>query len=494
MFLIDDSAGESEYSLEVRVAECLRQQQMVKAEADDDDTDTMGVKVRGKRRRGRPKKYINYDVEEQLKVKITNIKRKTGVIKRKSSDMDDSGVDGAMIKVEVGGEDGVDCKTYNVKDESLDEGEGDGYKGMDQDDWDGDTDDDYSESVFHQLLKQSVRSDGNVAAMTKRLRKRSPRKPGHHECDVCQKVYTQKYRLTQHMNMHLGIKPYKCVVCLQYFTRTDHVVRHMRSQHLDLDIYKCDQCDEEFEKANEIVSHSMIHVQQTDDIEEKILTALTDVEKEYISVRAQDSGRPQYDCTKCNQTFKKPYQAREHVNFHTGEKPYKCGQCVMAYGKKENLTAHIRSIHDGKRGEHKCAKCRRFFMKKENYDVHIEKCVPNYECSQCPMKFYRKTHLDNHTPVHDATPQHQCSQCSNAYRYRKHMLRHVRKDHLMEEDKQAPCICDTCGVVVKNKEALYRHKKTHKLPDKECDVCGKAFKDNTTLKVYTISLIKQTFS
>ena len=484
---IQERVDEGEGTLHDRVAECLKLQRVVKKEDNVNGTQTTKIKpTKGKRKRGRPKKHVDpVPEDDDLKIELTpSTRSRTRGVKRKIVDYNfvtsESDVEDTIVKVEIG--DGG-----AVISEEIQEDDPDGDKDT-RSDAEGDSEDDYSEDVFAEALKKASGFDLLDPDYSAQEKKRSSRKPGHHKCDICNKVYTQRYRLTQHMNMHLGIKPYKCVVCLQNFSRSDHVVRHMKSQHGDMELFKCDECDEEFEKANEVVTHSIIHIpNQVYTIADKC-AVLTESEKEFIAVTTHETGKPQYSCIKCNLTFRRPYQAREHINFHTGEKPFKCTFCDNAFAKKDTLTAHLRSVHEGRKGEFKCLKCRRFFMKKDNYDAHIEKCVPNHICEQCPMKFYRKTHLDNHKSIHDAVPQHKCTHCENTYRYRKHMLRHIRKDHLNEEVPQVPCICDICGVVVKNKEALYRHKKVHKMPDKECDVCGKAFKDNTTLKVSVIIL------
>jgi hypothetical protein len=483
-----EKGEEAESTLHDRVAECLKLQRVVKEEKDNNGTQLTKIKpAKGKRKRGRPKKHVDTETEYKESKEDTTIgtKRKTRGVKRKIVDynygLSDSDDDETVVKVEV---EVVNEGEFMIEESQGTESECD--KEI-RSDVEGDSEDDYSEDIFAEALKQASGFDMLESEDSKPLRKRTPRKPGHHECEICEKVYSQKYRLTQHMNTHLGIKPYKCVVCLQNFSRSDHVVRHMKSQHCDMDLFKCDECDEEFEKVNEMVTHSLIHIPQPGYASEKY-TLFTDAEKEFIAISTHETGKQQYNCIKCNVIFRRPYQAREHINFHTGSKPYKCNLCDNTFAKKENLTAHIRTVHEGKRGDFKCDKCRRYFMKKESYEVHVEKCQPNYVCENCPLKFYRKTHLDNHKSVHDLVPQHKCLHCDNMYRYRKHMLRHIKKDHKHEVETPVPCICDICGVVVKNKEALYRHKKVHKMPDKECDVCGKAFKDNTTLKVSATGL------
>eukprot|EP01083_Nonionella_stella_P148806 471716_1 len=53
----------------------------------------------------------------------------------------------------------------------------------------------------HDVLSQSVKSEQPV----------SGQKP--HKCDICQKEFSQKHHLTNHMRIHSGEKPYRCDIC-----------------------------------------------------------------------------------------------------------------------------------------------------------------------------------------------------------------------------------------------------------------------------------------
>lgn len=48
------------------------------------------------------------------------------------------------------------------------------------------------------------------------------------KCDFCEKVFKDPIQLTNHKNLHIGIKPYKCVECEDTFTTRGELIRHTR--------------------------------------------------------------------------------------------------------------------------------------------------------------------------------------------------------------------------------------------------------------------------
>lgn len=49
-----------------------------------------------------------------------------------------------------------------------------------------------------------------------------------HRCGFCQKTFTRKEHLTNHMKQHTGDTAHACKVCSKHFTRKEHLVAHMR--------------------------------------------------------------------------------------------------------------------------------------------------------------------------------------------------------------------------------------------------------------------------
>ena len=53
-------------------------------------------------------------------------------------------------------------------------------------------------------------------------------------CSRCTKGFTEKGRLADHMNVHLGIKPHNCEQCGQSFSNDSNKRAHIKSVHMGL--------------------------------------------------------------------------------------------------------------------------------------------------------------------------------------------------------------------------------------------------------------------
>ena len=56
----------------------------------------------------------------------------------------------------------------------------------------------------------------------------------YRKCDRCPKGFADKNRLDDHMNVHLGIKPWSCDKCGQTFVNDSNRRAHIKSVHFGL--------------------------------------------------------------------------------------------------------------------------------------------------------------------------------------------------------------------------------------------------------------------
>ncbi len=82
-------------------------------------------------------------------------------------------------------------------------------------------------------------------------------------CGICQKILKRKRDLVDHLNTHIGRKPYKCDTCQKCFATKSNKSSH-EELHLGR-IYTCTQCDQKFKskksaKRHENLKHSRSEV------------------------------------------------------------------------------------------------------------------------------------------------------------------------------------------------------------------------------------------
>jgi KRAB domain-containing zinc finger protein len=261
----------------------------------------------------------------------------------------------------------------------------------------------------------------------------------------CTTNCSSKRTLKEHLNIHLGIKPYKCKEkgCDASFASAGNLSKHL-IMHSGEKNYKCTEkdCDKSFNRKEHLEVHMRTHTN----------------EKPYSCIYPG-----------CNDTFSHKSTLTAHMRFHNNEKPYKCTyeNCNAEFTQSIHLRVHMRS-HTGEK-PYKCSYngCILAFTTKNQLDMHMRTHTKEkpYQCSYdgCNHRFARIHHLHTHMYTHTDERPYRCTEegCDASFVINQNLKNHIKSMHTLEgqmrhkkEEQRIASVLDNANIAYKREHQI----------------------------------------
>ncbi|CAH1779330.1 unnamed protein product, partial [Owenia fusiformis] len=243
---------------------------------------------------------------------------------------------------------------------------------------------------------------GYVCAEKKSLRKHRACHDDEtkHQCPICFRFYPKTVNMDKHMKIHDGEKkPMKCTACNRSF-RNEQLLSDHQNLHLGVKPYKCTECPQAFHSSLTFKKHQFqAHQIGTNDLRNKEL-------QEDIM------------CDECGVILKTPASMTLHKKaFHGNKTVLKCDKCSAMFNDGIEYVEHCQSC-TGQVGSNKyqakfqCPNCNARFRKQTRFDDHKQECKSEpYHCEECDKYFYTGVGLMRHKQQH--VPEHSYSSSKN---------------------------------------------------------------------------------
>lgn len=137
------------------------------------------------------------------------------------------------------------------------------------------------------------------------------------DCDRCHRPFTQRQKITRHIVVHTGDRPYKCLYC-DYACSEEAVLKQHQRTHTGEKPFHCSVCHKSFSASTALSVHMRTHTG-------------------FKPLTCKFPG--------CGKRFSESSNLAKHERTHSQIKQFKCSQCAKSFQRPDQLKRHLNSVH-----------------------------------------------------------------------------------------------------------------------------------------------------
>lgn len=177
-------------------------------------------------------------------------------------------------------------------------------------------------------------------------------------------------------------------------------------------------------------------------------------DEERLSPEPTDSG--DYQCSVCDLMLPSEFKLQDHMNLHTGARPYCCAECGKRFCQIYNYRVHLRTHAQTKVDRLMCRICLMCFVSQKDLENHLSNTHLEdefYECDLCKRVFVSLKACENHVQLHKSMLI--CEVCGRNFSTTKSLVRHQKRTCCRNFK------CTDCTKIFMKKNALLKHSFSH---------------------------------